>query len=363
MTIIKRGQRYKAILKSGREYVGSKTFDTKREARDWLTRERAALVGGIDPRAGRQRVRTLVTEWLALRRTTVAKKTYRADSALPRLMPPSLQALQVGAVSQREVARSFDRLIRRGLTEGSVVRYRASLSAFFEWCVREKLIQANPVSGTSVPKSSDEQVEMFPWDESGLELAYTNWRRQNVHLADVFLILGWTGLRWAEARDLTVGALMEVPTPTFLVRHSQPEGVERKATKGRRSRRVPIADRVLPLVRQLAEGREAHDLLLTAPRGGRLHRTPSLRALDWKTTGAGRRIHDLRHTAACLWLVRGVDVPTVQAWMGHESIATTNRYVHYLGTSADVAGLEKLNKSRPGYLGGTSESDGSESHG
>lgn len=37
--------------------------------------------------------------------------------------------------------------------------------------------------------------------------------------------------------------------------------------------------------------------------------------------------------------------------MGHESIATTNRYLHFLGTGADVAGLERLN-SRPGAPGG-----------
>jgi hypothetical protein len=30
----------------------------------------------------------------------------------------------------------------------------------------------------------------------------------------------------------------------------------------------------------------------------------------------GRRIHDLRHTAACLWLSEGVDPVTVQAWVG-----------------------------------------------
>jgi len=29
--------------------------------------------------------------------------------------------------------------------------------------------------------------------------------------------------------------------------------------------------------------------------------------------------------------------------MGHESIATTNRYLHFLGTSADQAGLDRLN--------------------
>jgi hypothetical protein len=30
--------------------------------------------------------------------------------------------------------------------------------------------------------------------------------------------------------------------------------------------------------------------------------------------------------------------------MGHASIATTNLYLHHLGTSADRAGLERLNR-------------------
>jgi len=57
-------------------------------------------------------------------------------------------------------------------------------------------------------------------------------------------------------------------------------------------------------------------------------------------------LHDLRHTAACLWLTRGVDLSTVSAWLGHASISTTNRYLHYLGTSADAADLGRLNRGR-----------------
>ena len=52
--------------------------------------------------------------------------------------------------------------------------------------------------------------------------------------------------------------------------------------------------------------------------------------MKWDQTLEGPRIHDLRHTAACLWLA-------------HEAIATTNRYLHFLGTSADRAGLDRLN--------------------
>src|SRR5688572_30745198 len=46
--------------------------------------------------------------------------------------------------------------------------------------------------------------------------------------------------------------------------------------------------------------------------------------------------------------------------MGHASIATTNLYLHHLGTGADRAGLERLN--RPGHTGGTRSAMESESH-
>ena len=159
---------------------------------------------------------------------------------------------------------------------------------------------------------------------------------------------------------------MEVPTPGLLVRRSAPEGVGTKATKGRRSRRVPLANRVLPIVQAAGRGQgSATTCCVTTSGGARLHRTAVLRTLRWTATGEGRRLHDLRHTAACLWLARGVDPGTVQAWMGHESIATTNRYLHFLGSSADRAGLDRLNSRRAtpwatrgrsegrGYAGGT----------
>jgi len=119
--------RFRAKLKSGRVDVASRVFDTRREAQAWLNRERAAVVGGVDPRAGRERVRDVLLRWLEVRRATVAVKTYRADQDLRRLTPTSLQALQVAVVSGREVARAFETLLTSGLMESSVVRYRASL--------------------------------------------------------------------------------------------------------------------------------------------------------------------------------------------------------------------------------------------
>ena len=111
-----------------------------------------------------------------------------------------------------------------------------------------------------------------------------------------------------------------------------------------------MADRILDLVRDLAGERSSHQLLFVTPLGSQLFASSFKRTLGWSTLAQGRRIHDLRHTAACLWLARGVDPVTVQAWMGHASIATTNIYLHYLGTSADRLGLQQLNTR--GQLGG-----------
>ena len=199
---------------------------------------------------------------------------------------------------------------------------------------------------TRVPRSSAQQQEMRPFRDDELEAAWQVWRGYDEQLADVMLFLGWTGLRWGEARALVVGDLLEVPSPGLLVSRSAPEGVETKSTKGRRSRRVPLADRVLPMVQAWAKDKEPNALLVTTSRGARLHRTAVLRTLHWPETGKGRRIHDLRHTAACLWLARGVDPGTVQAWLGHESIGTTNRYLTFPGNGGRSGGSGEAQFSR-----------------
>ena len=108
MTIRKQPSgRFYAVLKAGRSYVAGRTFDTKRAAQAWLARERAALAGGVDPRAGRATVRTLLPVWLDERKHSVSAKTYTADAALPRSVPTALGALSINAVTDREITRAL----------------------------------------------------------------------------------------------------------------------------------------------------------------------------------------------------------------------------------------------------------------
>ncbi len=96
-----------------------------------------------------------------------------------------------------------------------------------------------------------------------MEGAHQRWATLDQRLADVLLVLGWTGLRCAEARVLRVADVMEAPTPGLMVRRSAPEGVGMKSTKGRRSRRVPPANRVLPIIQRFSDANESGELLLT----------------------------------------------------------------------------------------------------
>src|SRR5689334_24349963 len=99
------GGRWKAVLKSGREYVKARNFDTKREASDWLASERLRLRGGLDARGGRERVSAHLDAWLVSREGVVAPRTVTADRQVERLLPRWFAALEIGSVTEGHVER------------------------------------------------------------------------------------------------------------------------------------------------------------------------------------------------------------------------------------------------------------------
>ena len=68
-----------------------------------------------------------------------------------------------------------------------------------------------------------------------------------------------------------------------------------------------------------------------------------VRQTNWATVGHGRTLHDLRHTAACEWILQGVPLTTLHAWLGHSSIEITSRHLHHLGDFEDRSALQLLN--------------------
>jgi integrase/recombinase XerD len=153
----------------------------------------------------------------------------------------------------------------------------------------------------------------------------------------LFLLAVETGLRASELTGLSRGDL-HLGTGA----HVSCRG------KGRKERVTPLTGSTLATLRSwLAErGGDAADPLFPTRQGRRLSRdalerrlakylliaagsTPTLR--DKKVT-----LHVLRHTAAMRLLHAGVDTSVIALWLGHESIDTTQIYLH-----ADLALKER----------------------
>lgn len=307
----------------------------------WEQRQRAGLDGLTEARAGRQLVRAAVDEWLAWRRERVAESTWRRDCSVMKGLPADLLDRQVSSVRTIDV----ERLVSAGGgTAGTRERRKITLSAFFSWCVREGLLATSPAAGVRVSRSVAPPRGMRLWTWDALEDTAEQMRGHSERLADVVVVLGWTGLRWGEARSLRVADVQRVGGHGLIVRSAHSEGMSEKTTKGGRSRRVPGADRVWPMVLGWCDGRSPEDHLFVTDRGAQLHKSNSRRSVKWSKHARGHSIHDLRHTAATVWLRSGVDVRTVQAWLGHASLSTTQVYVHYLGTHADRAAIDLVNR-------------------
>ena len=154
-------------------------------------------------------------------------------------------------------------LAKSGLAESSVRRFRDSLSSFFAWTVRERMIATNLVTLTRVPKRAAPPVkEMYPYSEDELERVYRRAADQNQRLADLVLIDAWTGLRWSELRSIRVRDFVEVPLPMLVVHRAEPEGVEIKSTKSGRSSRSDRGS-CTALSRACAEDRSPDRLFVT----------------------------------------------------------------------------------------------------
>lgn len=338
---------YTARVVIGRDgYAGQRTFGTLRAARAWQAHQRAQIRGGVDAAAGKLSVADAVALWLQVRSGNVAPKTLVSDEHTIGSLPRWFARLQVRDVAPGQVAR----LLREwgdSVGRESVVRRRATLSTFFEWLVLEmRAVPTNPVRNVRAPRRLEAPSGKRPLSEVELEaVAQQVLARGGERLAEVVLLLGWTGLRWGEARELRVRDVVELPLFSLRVQRSRTECQPIKVPKSGKGRTVPIAPRIADIVLGMAAGKGPDDLLVTTDRGATLHRTRFIASSGWEVASDGRRLHDLRHTAICLWLARGVAVPTAQAWAGHSSIAVTNEYVSYLGTDADRVALTKLNWS------------------
>ncbi|WP_054952090.1 tyrosine-type recombinase/integrase [Flaviflexus massiliensis] len=216
---------------------------------------------------------------------------------------------------------------RTGSSRSSLARRSAAIKSFTAWLaqcgVTEKdagLRLASPAPDSRLPHvlSQDDAARLLNYSkdvaESGDKSKIRNWAACEMLYSSALRISELTGLNTADIDGDTV----------------------RVFGKGRTERIVPLG---IPAQEALGKYMEVRhlflvdrtDALFLGDRGGRLDPRTLRGILHRLSSAAGvgdTAPHDLRHSAATHMLEGGSDLRTVQEFLGHSSLGTTQRYTH-----------------------------------
>ena len=241
-------------------------------------------------------------------------------------------------LKERNVSlRKTDNVVLRGFLaklyekrdkKSTVARKLAAIRSFFQFCIRKRWLEDNPAKVVATPKQ-DKPVPSFLSEEDMAEFLDLPKTDKPLDLRDKSLLelLYATGLR--------VGELVGINLEDI----NFEERLIRVRGKGKKERLVPfgkIAEASLKhyiRARSLIHKGEINDsALFLNYRGARITARSVERVVDKYIhfTAMRRKIspHSLRHSFASHLLSRGADLRVIQELLGHESLATTQKYTH-----------------------------------
>ena len=287
-------------------------------------------------------------------------------AVLAQAHQPLLGDMLVSEVVEADNERLVTRLTNAGLAPKTIHNSIGTFHSVMGLAVRDRHIERNPaamaelpkvrksktlrflnhdeldrVVSTPLPESDQELVAAFPpsrkkdrTSEFGGPQAVRDWWPV---LRMLILLAAMTGMRLGELRALRWSDI-DYRAMKIRVRREYVRGQYDKPKSLGSERGIPLAAR---LVTELDEHHQRtvwnqdNDLVLAHPHTGRpldharigLHYHAALVRADVRKI----RVHDLRHTFGTTMAASGkVSLRTLQEWMGHEDIRTTQIYADYM---------------------------------
>jgi integrase len=305
-----------------------------------------------DEAATREPFDTVAQAWLEATRRRVKRRTSEGyDELLRTHVLPAFGRRRIGSITSREIEEWLGSLADLGLSTKTVRNAYTPLVATFKYAQRHGIVRSTPCSGVELPERPDQaEFEGHPLTRSevgALAAALDRWPPYG--LAGRFF--AGTGLRAAEFAglrvvDFDVDRGVVSVTRTLTRRRPTSEWIVGTPKSKRGRREVPVLDEELldDLARYIAwhPRRAERDAPLFYGRATGGHAADPWKPFDphvfyqWHLKPAARqigvphlRLQDLRHTAATLWHEDGIPLSVVSRWLGHASVAVTDRvYVH-----------------------------------
>jgi integrase/recombinase XerC len=222
----------------------------------------------------------------------------------------------------------LSQLYEKGLGKTSVARSLAAVRSLYRWLAQEGVVDQNPAKLVATPKlpkklprvPTIEEMNFVLDGKMPLTAAFPERDRLMLEL------LYGCGIRNSELTGINLDDI-RLSAEAILIRG-----------KGKKERYVPFGDSVknaLPAYLQarhtlLSETRKNSNALLINQRGGRLTTRSVGRIIKKIAVSKGLspdvHPHTLRHAFGTHMLEEGADLRAIQELLGHERLATTQRY-------------------------------------
>ncbi|NJY63227.1 site-specific tyrosine recombinase XerD [Salinimicrobium sp. CDJ15-81-2] len=232
------------------------------------------------------------------------------------------------SISEEEVQQFIYSLAKK-VNSRSQARTISGLRGFFNYLVFEDYRKTNPLELIESPKTGRKLPDTLSTEEidaliAAIDLSKAEGERNRAILETLY----GCGLRVSELIDLRLSDLFFA------------EGFIKVTGKGSKSRFVPIAKATQKYINLYREQIRIHqdiqkgheDTLFLNRRGRKLTRAMIFTIIKQLSEASGLRKkispHTFRHSFATHLLENGADLRAIQQMLGHESITTTEIYVH-----------------------------------
>jgi integrase len=310
-----------------------------------------ARVGQL-PEAAKMTVSQLLDQWLAVRKTKDALRTFEERRrTINNHLRPRIGAVKLAKLNALHVEGLYAELHRAGVGPGAIENAGKMLKGALTHAVRKKLIVANPAGAVESPKAPEREMLCMDDTQVRAVLAAGGGAVTRPLIATALgtgcrqgelLALGWDDIDLRKG-VLTVRKSLSPTADGFVVK-------EPKTKSGRRTITLP------PFVVEVLTAHKAAMLragLLDAPvfctRTGtyqdKANVLKKFRAVvaranqanadveGWRPIPASIRFHDMRHTAASLLLSKGFSLVAVSRRLGHAKPSITlDVYGHLMPT-------------------------------
>jgi integrase/recombinase XerC len=231
-------------------------------------------------------------------------------------------------VQQSEVREWIISLVHDGCSPRTLRRKIASLSAFYNYFIRNDQIKVNPADGLVLPKIVKRLPEFIK--ETTIDELFNNnlFNSDFPGLRDKFVLelLYATGIRLSELINLKMSDL-----DIF-------NGEIKVIGKRNKERIIPLTQNICKLVAEYLNIRKNYfskntsDCLIVTDKGDQVYPRMIQRLvkkyLSLSTTMEKKNPHILRHTFATHMLNNGADLNAVKELLGHANLAATEIYTH-----------------------------------